>query len=77
MKLNFSHILVLYTILDIIIGTILAGDLSTIPKTEKAMSFGMLKSKVFSKATAYIRTLGGILLLVYIVLVTFVSKIKY
>lgn len=40
------------------------------------MSFGMLKGKVFSKPTAYVGILGGILLLIYIILVTFVPEIK-
>lgn len=40
------------------------------------MSFGMLKGKIFSKATSYIGILGGILLLIYLILVTFVPEIK-
>lgn len=40
------------------------------------MSFGMLKGKVFSRPTAYVGILGSILLLMYIILVTFVPEIK-
>jgi hypothetical protein len=35
------------------------------------MSFGMLKGKIFSKVTAYLGILGGTLLLIYLILVTF------
>lgn len=40
------------------------------------MSFGMLKGKVFSKFTAYLGILGGVLLLIYLFLVTLVPEIK-
>lgn len=40
------------------------------------MSVGMLKGKIFGKPTAYIGITGGILLLVYLILVTFVPDIK-
>ncbi len=40
------------------------------------MAFGMLKGKVFGKPTAFIGILGSILLLIYLVLVTFVPGVK-
>lgn len=40
------------------------------------MSFGMLKGRIFSKVTAYAGILGGTLLMIYLVLVTFVPDIK-
>lgn len=40
------------------------------------MSVGMLKGKVFSKPTAYVGILGSLLLLIYVVLVTFVPEVK-
>lgn len=40
------------------------------------MSAGMLKGKIFGKPTAYIGITGGILLLVYLILVTFIPVIK-
>jgi hypothetical protein len=41
-----------------------------------AMSFAMLKGKVFSKSTAYIGLLGSTLVLIYVIMVTFVPSIK-
>lgn len=40
------------------------------------MSLGMVKGKVFSKATGYVGLSGGILLIVYLSLVTFVPQMK-
>ncbi|MHB1150974.1 MAG: DUF4386 family protein [Eubacteriales bacterium] len=40
------------------------------------MSVEMLKGKVFGKATAYIGITGGVLLLAYLILVTFIPNIK-
>jgi len=40
------------------------------------MSFGMLKGEVFSRSTGYVGILGSVLLLIYIILVTFVPSIK-
>ncbi len=40
------------------------------------MSYGMLKGRVFSRATAYAGILGGSLLSVYLVLVTFIPEMK-
>jgi len=91
------------TFLDIIIGSVLGGDLSTIPNTTidrfaqlqdnlllglynldllnfctaiLIISFGMLKGIVFSRSTAFVGILGSILLLIYVILVTFVPEIK-
>jgi len=44
--------------------------------SELLISFVMLKSQIFSKATAYLGIIGGILLFIYIVLVTFAPAIK-
>jgi len=41
-----------------------------------AMSYAMLAGKIFSKSTAYAGILGSILLLIYIILVTFVPGTK-
>lgn len=41
-----------------------------------AMSFVMLKGKIFSKSTAYVGIIGSALMLVYTILVTFVPTIK-
>ncbi len=48
--------------------------LSTIAST--IMSFGMLKGRVFGRTTAYLGIIGSILLLVYVILVTFVPEVK-
>ena len=40
------------------------------------MSVGMLKGGIFSKATAYVGISGGILLLGYLILVTFAPEVK-
>lgn len=40
------------------------------------MSFGMLRGKVFSKTNSYFGIIGGLLLLVYLILVTFVPETK-
>ena len=40
------------------------------------MSVGMLKGRIFSKANAYFGILGGILLMVYLILVTFVPAVE-
>jgi len=55
-------------------GAFLGFVLSTIASI--VMSIGMLKGKIFSKATAYVGILGGALLFVYLVLVTFVPNIE-
>ncbi len=40
------------------------------------MAFGMLKGGVFSRPTGYVGISGGLLILVYVILVTFVPAIK-
>ncbi|MBW8382359.1 MAG: DUF4386 domain-containing protein [Youngiibacter sp.] len=40
------------------------------------MSFGMLKSGIFSKMTAYLGISGGFLLLAYLILVTFAGNVE-
>ena len=55
-------------------GAFLGFILSSIASI--VMSFGMLKGKIFSKATAYIGILGGTLLLIYLILVTFVPDVE-
>lgn len=53
-------------------GAFIGFVLSTIASI--SMSLVMLRGKIFSKATAYIGILGFILLLIYTVFATFVSK---
>jgi len=55
-------------------GAFLGFILSSIASI--VMSFGMLKGKIFSKTTAYAGILGGTMLLIYLVLVTFVPDVK-
>ena len=55
-------------------GAFLGFVLSSIASI--VMSVGLLKGGIFSKATAYIGISGGILLLVYLILVTFAPEIK-
>ncbi|MGE5604112.1 MAG: hypothetical protein ACM3YE_00285, partial [Bacteroidota bacterium] len=55
-------------------GAFLGFILSTIASI--VMSIGMLRGKIFSKTTAYMGILGGALLLVYLILVTFVPETK-
>jgi len=40
------------------------------------MSFGMLKGKIFSKTISYVGIIGSVLLLPYVILVTFVPETK-
>lgn len=55
-------------------GAFLGFALSSIASI--VMSFGMLKGKIFSKPTAYVGILGGTLLCIYLVLVTFTPNIN-
>ena len=55
-------------------GAFLGFVLSTIASI--VLSIGMLKGKIFSKTTAYLGISGGVLLLAYLVSVTFVPNVK-
>lgn len=55
-------------------GAFLGFALSSIASI--VLSYGLLKGRIFSKTSAYVGILGGLLLLVYLILVTFVPNIK-
>jgi hypothetical protein len=56
------------------IGVFLGFILSSIASV--VMSFGMLKGRIFGKVTAYFGISGGLLLIVYLVLETFIPELK-